>query len=90
MEQEDELYITCNAQGGPNNTYEWTRNGEEVVASGSLNITTVSSQSMSTSTLRISSVDAAMHKGNYTCFVSNEAGEESTSVVVVGKYGTIA
>ena len=40
---------------------------------------------MSTSTLRISSVDAATHKGNYTCTVSNNAGEDSTSIVVTGK-----
>ena len=84
VEQNGEVVIICNAEGGPNNTYEWTLNGE-VVESDVLNITTVISHTMSTSTLRISSVDAATHQGNYTCTVSNNAGEDSTSIVVTGK-----
>ena len=82
--QGDEVVIICNAQGGPNNTYKWALNGEEIVESDVLNITTVLYDTMSTSTLRISSVDAATHKGNYTCTVSNTAGEDTTSIVLVG------
>ena len=78
------MEIICNAQGGPNNTYIWTYNGEEIEESDLLNITTIVSHTMSVSTLRISSVDAAKHKGNYTCSVSNMAGEDNSSIVVTG------
>ena len=84
VDEGEEFVITCNALGGPNNTYKWTLNGEEIVESDVLNITTVTFDTMSTSTLRISSVDAATHKGNYTCTVSNTAGEDTTSIVLVG------
>ncbi len=84
VEQGGEVVIICNTQGGPNNTYRWTLNGEDVVESDVLNITTITDHTMSTSTLRISSIDAATHKGNYTCLVTNTAGEDSTSIVVTG------
>ena len=74
----------CSAQSGPNTTYKWTLNGQDVVENDVLNITTINNNLMSTSTLRISSVDAATHKGNYTCTVSNPAGEDSTSIIIVG------
>ena len=86
VEQNEEVWLMCNAQGGPNNTYQWLHDGVPVIESSSLNVSTVNYHSMSTSTLRISSVDAATHKGNYTCIVSNKAGQDVTSIIVVGMY----
>ena len=76
----------CSALSGSNTTFKWTLDGQDVVESDVLNITTIYNNTMSTSTLRISSIDAATHKGNYTCLVSNLAGEDSTSIVVTGKF----
>ena len=83
--QENELVFTCEARGGPDNVVLWTKNGDPITEDGMLTITTVVFSTYSNSTLRIASVDAARHKGNYTCHVSNEAGEDSASLVVVGK-----
>ena len=84
VEEGEEFVITCNAQGGPNNTYEWTLNGETLTERDGLEITTISYDTYSTSTLRIANVDAATDKGNYTCLVYNDAGEDNTSIVLVG------
>ena len=84
VDQSDELTITCIAQGGPNNTYVWTYNGEPVVESSVLSINTDVYDTFSNSTLTITSIDAAQHKGNYTCRVSNKLGDDTTSVIVIG------
>ena len=84
VKQGEEVVIICNAQGGPNNTYRWTYNGEELIETDSLKISTVLYDTMSSSTLTINSIDAATHKGNYTCIVSNTAGEDTTSIEIIG------
>ena len=76
----------CSALSSSNTTFKWTLDGQDVVESDVLNVTTIYNNTMSTSTLRISSIDAATHKGNYTCLVSNLAEEDSTSIVVTGKF----
>ncbi len=86
VEQGEELYLMCSALSSSNTTFKWTLDGQDVVESDVLNITTIYHNTMSTSTLRISSIDAATHKGNYTCLVSNLAEEDSTSIVVTGKF----
>lgn len=50
-----------------------------------LNVTTIVDHTESSSILKISSVDAATHKGNYSCSVSNRAGQDSTSIIVTGE-----
>ena len=63
--------FTCQALGGPNNTFEWTFNGSVLTDA---NITSTSLES----TLTISSVSAS-DGGEYTCTVSNLAGNDSNS-----------
>ena len=63
--------FTCEAMGGPNNTFEWTFNGSPLTDA---DITSTSLQS----TLTISNVTAS-DGGEYTCTVSNLAGNESNS-----------
>ena len=63
--------FTCGAMGGPNNTFEWTFNGS---APMDANITSTSLES----TLTISNVTAS-DGGEYTCTVSNLAGNASNS-----------
>ena len=76
--------LECKAEGGPNNQHVWYHRG--VLADTSvLNITSSSNNTHSVSTLSVSNVDAATHKGDYTCNVTNMAGSESTTSTVVGK-----
>lgn len=89
VEQGEEFVIMCNARGGPNNTYVWLLDGEEIMEGDDLNITTILYHTMSSSVLRINGIDAAIHQGNYTCIVSNTAGEDGTSIVVVGMFRSL-
>ena len=81
VNQGDEFNLTCSAQGGPNNVHQWTHDNAD-----ELSITSSSSDTMSKSVLRVTSVDAAIHQGIYTCNVSNMAGYEANTSRVVGKY----
>ena len=60
--------FTCSAQGGPDNTYQWQNNGEDLM-------------NETDTTLIISNI-AAMNGGNYTCVVSNTAGNDSATAVL--------
>ncbi len=68
---QDEAVLTCTVEGGPMNTFEWYLNDTQVV-SGTYNINI--SSALLYSTLTISSVNAPVHGGTYTCIVSNNAG----------------
>lgn len=61
-------YVTllCTAKGGPDNFFQWERNG--TVIGNNSNVTLVA-------------VDAS-HGGDYTCTVSNTAGTESASTML--------
>ena len=63
--------FTCQAQGGPDNMFEWTVNGS------ALTNATIISTSMQ-STLTIDNISAS-DGGEYTCTVSNLAGNASNS-----------
>ena len=63
--------FTCHAQGGPDNMFEWTFNGSTL---SNANITSASLQS----TLTINNI-LASNGGEYTCTVSNLAGNASNS-----------
>ena len=63
--------FTCETMGGPNNTFEWTFTGSALMDA---NITSTSLQS----TLTISNVTES-EGGEYTCTVSNLAGNDSDS-----------
>ena len=60
--------FTCSAQGGPNNTYQWQKNGEDLMDE--------------TDTTLIVSNITAMNGGSYTCVVSNAAGNDSATAVL--------
>ena len=60
--------FTCSAQGGPNNTYQWQNDGEDLM-------------NESDATLIVSDITAT-NGGNYTCVVSNAAGNDSATAVL--------
>ena len=60
--------FTCSAQGGPDNTYQWQKGGEDLM-------------NETDTTLTVSDI-AAMNGGNYTCVVSNAAGNDSATAVL--------
>lgn len=61
--------LNCRASGGPNNTFLWFFNGEIV------------NDAATTDILKRSQVEG----GEYTCQVSNIAGRDNASVVLIGK-----
>ena len=61
----DNVMFTCSARGGPDNTFQWLRNGTELVNETS-------------ETFFIPTI-AFMDGDEYTCMVSNAAGNESVS-----------
>ena len=85
VKQEDDVNLTCSAKGGPGNSINWTLNGEAIIETGVLFITTVVMDSFSISTLRISSIDAKDHQGTYQCTVINTVGSDNASVEIVGE-----
>ena len=60
--------FNCSAQGGPNNTYQWQNDGEDLI-------------NETNTTLTVSNI-SAMNGGNYTCVVSNAAGNDSATAVL--------
>ena len=60
--------FTCSAQGGPDNTYQWQNDGEDLMDE--------------TDTTLIVSNITAMNGGSYTCVVSNAAGNGSATAVL--------
>ncbi len=85
VKQGDRLELTCQAQGGPDNVFRWTLNGEDVQANDVISIVTILQDSFGNSTLTVSSVNAIEHKGNYTCQVMNNEVMESASIVIIGQ-----
>ena len=60
--------FTCSAQGGPDNTYQWQNDGQYLT-------------NETDTTLTVSNI-FAMNGGNYTCVVSNAAGNDSATAVL--------
>ena len=60
--------FNCSAQGGPNNTYQWRKNGSDLMDE-------------TDTTLIISNI-TAMNGGSYTCVVSNAAGNDSATALL--------
>ena len=60
--------FTCSAQGGPNSTYQWQNDGEDLM-------------NETDATLIVSNI-TAMNGGNYTCVVGNAAGNDSATAVL--------
>ena len=62
--------ITCLADGGPNNMFEWRKQG-----------VIVSNRDVLQLTMIIGSDD-----GTYQCTVTNDAGSDTASTIVIGMY----
>ena len=60
--------FNCSAQGGPDNTYQWQNDGEDLI-------------NETDTTLTLNNI-SAMNGGNYTCVVSNAAGNDSATAVL--------
>ena len=60
--------FTCSAQGGPDNTYQWQNDGQDLMDE-------------TDTTLTVSNI-SAMNGGNYTCVLSNAAGNDSATAVL--------
>ena len=69
--------------GGPNNTIEFFLNGAPFTASDD----SVFAQDGFNSSLivTINTIDAAMHRGEYTCRVTNMAGMDAANATVIGE-----
>ena len=80
VEQGQELNLTCTAEGGPDNIYEWILNGARLEGSEAVSIISTANSSI----LSIGSVDAASHKGTYMCNVTNPEGFDQDTQVVTG------
>ena len=77
--------LECRAEGGPNNQHIWYHKGVLLSETSVLNITSSSNDTHSLSILSVSNVNVGTHKGDYTCNVTNMAGSESKTSIVVGK-----
>ena len=63
------VIITCSAEGGPNNMFEWSKQGNEVASNNSV-----------LEFQMITGSDGAV----YECTVSNAAGNETRNVTLTG------
>ena len=69
----DSVTFTCSAQGGPDNEFQWQRNGGDLENETLANLT-------------VANISAS-EGGSYTCVVSNAAGDDSeTATLYVQPY----
>ena len=64
----DNVSLTCSARGGPENVFQWQKNGEDLPGENQ-------------TTFQLTLVSAT-DGGEYTCVVSNAAGNDSTSITL--------
>lgn len=64
--------LTCGALGGPQNSFKWTKveSGLQVGLTAEINVT----------------ITSAFSGGEYECFVSNDAGNDSIRTIVNGEH----
>ena len=88
VEQGSNFLLSCLAQGGPNNNHKWNLNNQLIDESFGLGISSFSKDAQSNSLLNVTDVDAATHKGVYSCSVTNEAVTSGTppqaTITVIG------
>lgn len=64
----DNVVLTCTNLGGPNNTYSWFKDGEEIGSETESNLTLT----------RVNSTQGGM----YTCVVTNSAGRNNNTLIL--------
>ena len=64
----DNVTLTCSASGGPDNSFQWQKDGADLSGENQ-------------SILQLTLIDAT-DGGEYTCVVSNAAGNDSTNVIL--------
>ena len=64
------LEVTCTAEGGPNNMFEWRRQGMVISNSSVLEIPMITGSD----------------RGAYECTVTNDAGTDTANTTVTGMY----
>ena len=70
----DSLSIKCSAEGGPDNVFHWSHNGRVLA-------------NRTTSFLNMTAL-AVENLGNYTCVVTNVAGNDSSTSTIHGNFLT--
>lgn len=70
VERNESITLTCSSQGGPRNTFTWTR------PSTGLQLSSESSLAVAVS----SGVDG----GVYRCYVDNDAGSDTADANIIG------
>ena len=84
LSDEQQVKYNCTAEGGPNNTYIWMKNGVAINDDDHHDIETIVLDTFSSSVLTVISVDAARDQGTYRCNVSNIGGTGEDSLYVTG------
>ena len=64
----DNVTLTCSARGGPDNVFQWQKNGADLPGENQ-------------TTLQLIHIDT-IDGGEYTCVASNAAGSDSTNVTL--------
>ena len=82
----DSASYTCRARGGPNNTFQWYHRGNEITNDAIYTITTTSTYS----NLTIDNIVGLDHGGAYTCNVTNDAGYENVTTMLLVRPSVIA
>ena len=64
--------LQCSNQGGPNNTYEWRKDGDIL-------------QNETGDSLTLSGTTSS-YGGTYNCTVQNAAGTDSSDILIIGEH----
>ena len=76
---EDTANYMCEARGGPNNMFHWHYHGNKITNDAIYTINTTSTDSI----LSINNIVGLEHGGMYTCSVSNAAGYENVTAMLL-------
>ena len=70
VERNESVTLTCSSQGGPRNTFKWTRpsTGLQVSSESSL----------------VVAVSSGVDGGVYRCHVENDAGSDTADATIIG------
>ena len=69
--QHSNVTFSCTALGGPFNTFNWKKEGDDTIISSDAKLTLIDVQ--------------AFDGGEYSCSVANPAGEDNATVTLNGK-----